>query len=264
MWERAWTEMKKVFLNEFSGKEIQQGIEQGRIDCAITVFGACESHGPHLPLGPDLFVPAEIARRAAMQLDNVVVAPEVPFGTSLHYNKFPISVTLKYETCIAIAEDVIESLIEGGIEHVVILNGHDGNIPALEIAARNVKDRYEHATIVYIPAWWEITRARMPESFDVWDGLGHGGEGETSITMAVKPDLVDLDEAVSQVPHDIIELQDFMTVIWDIGELSETGAIGDPTRASREKGEKMLDIVVDYLVSLIRKLDERDWKYERI
>ncbi len=255
--------MKKVFLNEFTAKEIKDGIEQGKIDCAITIFGSCESHGWHLPLGPDLFVPTEIARRAAMELDNVVVAPGVPFGTSIHYNRYPLSVTLKYETSIAVAEEIFESLINSGLRHIVILNGHDGNIPALEIAARNVKDRHKDATMVYIPAWWEITGGRMPEDFDVWNGLGHGGEGETSMTMAVRPDLVDLGEAVSQVPDDIIDMEDFMTVIWDIEELSSTGATGDPTRASLEKGEKMLGIVVGYLVDLIRMLDSRNWKYER-
>ncbi len=254
--------MKKVFLNEFTGREIEEGIASGEINCAVVIFGSCESHGPHLPLGPDLFVPTEVARRAAEELDNVVVAPGVPFGTSLHYNKFPLSVTLTYETCIAVAEEVLASLIESGIHRIVILNGHDGNIPALEIAARNVKDQYTEAAIVYIPAWWEITGARMPEDFHEWNGLGHGGEGETSITMAVRPDLVNADDAVSQMPRDIIELEDFMTVIWDIGELSETGATGDPTRASQKKGEKMLDIVTEYLVTMIKDLDERDWNYE--
>lgn len=255
--------MKKVFLNEFTAAEIKEAIEQGTVDCAITIFGSCESHGWHLPLGPDLFVPTEIARRAAVELDNAVVAPGVPFGTSIHYNKYPLSVTLSYQTTIAVAQEIFESLIRSGIEHIVILNGHDGNIPALEIAARNAKNEYPEAAIVYIPAWWEITGARMPEDFDVWNGLGHGGEGETSITMAVKPELVDPAAAVSQVPEDIIDLEDFMTVIWDIEEISATGATGDPTKASREKGEKMLDIVVDYLVTLIRTLDERNWGYER-
>ena len=255
--------MRRVFLNELSAREVKEKVETGDIDCVITVFGSCESHGWHLPLGPDLFVPEEIARRVAIELDHVVVAPGMPFGTSIHYNRFPLSLTLRYETTISVAEDLFESLIRHGIEHILILNGHDGNIPALEIAARNVKDRHQGASIVYIPAWWEITGARMSEEFGAWNGLGHGGEGETSITMAVRPDLVNLEEAISQVPHDIVNMGDLATVIWDIEELSATGATGDPTKASREKGEKMLDTVVDYLVNLIQDLDSRDWKYDR-
>jgi creatinine amidohydrolase len=252
----------KVFLNEFTAKELKELIGDKKIDSAITVFGSCESHGWHLPLGPDLFVPTEIARRAAGKLEKTIVVPGVPFGTSMHYNQYPLSITLRFETIIAVAEDMFESLIDSGIRHIVILNGHDGNIPALEIAARKVKDRHKDAVMVLIPAWWEITGAKMAEDFQVWNGLGHGGEGETSITMAVRPDLVNLEDAVAQIPNDVIRLSDFSTIIWDIKEITETGATGDPTKATKEKGEKMLDIVTEYVVTLIRELESSNWDYD--
>ena len=254
--------MKKVVLNEFSAKELKQKFEAHEIDSAITTFGSCESHGWHLPLGPDLFVPEEIAKRAALRLGKTIVVPGVPFGTSIHYNQFPMSVTLRFETTIAIAEDIFESLINNGIKHIIILNGHDGNIPALEIAARKVKDRHKEAVLVFIPAWWNITGARLKGTFDVWDGLGHGGEGETSITMAVKPELVNLEYAKSQVPHDVIGFGEFSTIIWDIKEVTETGATGDSTKASLEKGQKMLDCVTDYVVEIVEKLEKMGWKYD--
>lgn len=254
--------MKKVFLNEFSARELKEMMANHQLDSAITVFGSCESHGWHMCLGPDLFVPTEIAKRAALKLNKTIVVPGVPFGTSIHYNQYPLSITLRYETIIAIAEDIFESLIQNGIQHIVILNGHDGNIPALEIAARNVKDRHKDAVLVYIPAWWEITGAEMEKDFEVWNGLGHGGEGETSITMAVKPDLVDLTYAESQVPQDTIHLSKGATIIWDIKELTCTGATGDNTKATKEKGEKMLRIMVDYLVDLIQKFEANNWTYD--
>jgi len=252
----------KVFLNEFTAKELKELIGKNKIDSIITVFGSCESHGWHLPLGPDLFVPMEVARRAAEKLERTIVAPGVPFGTSIHYNQFPLSLTLRFETTIAIAEDIFESLINNGIKHIVILNGHDGNIPALEIAARKVKDRHKEAVLVLVPAWWDITGAKMPQDFEVWNGLGHGGEGETSIMMAVRPDLVNLEEAISQVPHDVIGFGDFSTIIWDIKEITETGATGDPTKATKEKGEKMMDIVTEYVIELIKKLESSNWNYD--
>lgn len=254
--------MKKIFLNEFTAKEIQEKLANEEIDSAITMFGACESHGWHLPLGPDIFVPTEIAKRAAERLEKTVVVPGIPFGTSIHYNHFPLTVSLRYETTISIAEDIFISLISHGIKHIIILNGHDGNIPALEVAARNVKNQYKDATIVYIPAWWEITGEKMQEDFEVWNGLGHGGEGETSITMAVKPELVNLEDAVCQMPNDMIRLSKHASIIFDIQEITTTGAIGDPTKATVEKGEKMLTIVVDYLVDLIKELEKSDWRYD--
>lgn len=254
--------MKKVFLNEFNAKELKDMLENNQIDSAITIFGSCESHGWHMCLGPDLFVPTEIAKRAAERLDKTIVVPGVPFGTSIHYNRFPLSITLKYETTIAIAEDIFESLINSGIKNIIILNGHDGNIPALEIAARNVKNRHNDAVLILIPAWWEITGSKMKDDFEVWNGLGHGGEGETSITMAVRPNLVNLEDAKSQIPQDTIKFGEFSTIIWDIKEITETGATGDSTKATMEKGEKMLNIVADFVVDLIKQMEENDWSYD--
>ena len=254
--------MKKVFLNEFTGKEIKEMMENDQLDSAITIFGACESHGCHNPLGPDIFVPTEIAKRVAERLDKTVVVPGIPYGTSIHYDHFPLTISLDYQTTIAVAEDIFKSLIRHGIDNILILNGHDGNIPALEVAARNVKEKYKDASIIYVPAWWEITGEKMEEDFEVWDGLGHGGEGETSIMMAVNESLVDLEDAVRQMPDDMIKLSEHSSVIFDITEITTTGAIGDPTRATKEKGEKMLSIVVDYLVDLIQTLEKNDWKYD--
>ena len=254
--------MKKVFLNEFTGKEIKEMMENDQLDSAITIFGACESHGWHNPLGPDIFVPTEIAKKVAERLDKTVVVPGIPYGTSIHYDHFPLTISLDYQTTIAVAEDIFKSLIRHGIDNILILNGHDGNIPALEVAARNVKEKYKDASIIYVPAWWEITGEKMKEDFEVWDGLGHGGEGETSIMMAVNESLVDLEDAVRQMPDDMIKLSEHSSVIFDITEITTTGAIGDPTRATKEKGEKMLSIVVDYLVDLIQTLEKNDWKYD--
>lgn len=67
--------MKKVYLNEFTTEELKNRFDKGEIDSAITIFGSCESHGPHLPLGPDLFVPEAVARRAAQRLSRTIVVP---------------------------------------------------------------------------------------------------------------------------------------------------------------------------------------------
>ena len=253
--------MKKVFLNEFSALEVKAMLEEADQWTAITCFGSCESHGWHCCLGPDYFVPTEVAKRVAEKLDKVVVVPSVPFGTSIHYNQYPMSVTLRYDTEIAIAEDIFESLINNGIKHIYILNGHDGNIPALEIAAHNVKDRHKDARFLYMPAWWNKVGPIMGDRFEVWNGLGHGGEGETSIMMAVRPDLVNLEYAESQVPEKVIDVNKTTDIIWDIKEITKTGATGDPTKATIEKGNQMLDILVGLVSDAIEEMRKSEWKY---
>lgn len=253
--------MKKIFLNEFTAYDLKDLLAKGDKLTAICTFGSCESHGWHCCLGPDTFVPTEVAKRVAERLDDIIVVPCVPFGVSIHYNKYPMSVTLRYETAIAIAEDIFESLILYGIKHIYILNGHDGNIPALEIAAHNVKNRHLDVKFLFLPAWWEKVGSAMGDRFEVWNGLGHGGEGETSIMMAIRPELVDITRAVSQVPETVIRINKTTGIIWDIKEVTETGATGDPTKASVEKGNQMLDILVDLVSGGIEEMNRIGWNY---
>jgi creatinine amidohydrolase len=254
--------MKKVILNEFTGKEVETLLLKKSVLTAIVVFGSCESHAQHLPLGSDIFVPMEIAKQVAEKLENTIVVPGIPLGTSMHYNHFPMSITLRFETVIALAEDILVSLLNNGIQRILILNGHDGNIPALEIAARKVKEIHKNAAIIFMPAWWETMANLLGESFFAsHHGLGHGGEGETSIMQAIKPESVDLTLAINQTPKDIFEFPGIHFIV-EIQEISKTGATGDPTKASKVKGEKMLQALVDYLVSVLETLNKRDWRYD--
>lgn len=255
--------MKKVMLNEFTGREIRELLQSGQEITALVSFGSCENHADHLPLGPDMFVPEAVARRVTLRAGNTVVLPCTPFGTSVHYNAHPLAITLRYETNIALAEDIFASLLHHGIRRMLVINGHDGNIPAIEIAARNVKARHPQAAIVVVPAWWDLVGQHLGKGFfDSWDntGLGHGGEGETSAMMALRPDLVELAHAQKQIPSEVFD--DYgVNRIWDIGEISTTGATGDPRCASAEKGERILACLVDVLCALLAKLDAANWRY---
>lgn len=255
--------MKKVMLNEFTGEEIRNLLQSCDNVVAIVSFGSCENHADHLPLGPDYFFPEEVARRVAVQLDSTIVVPCTPFGTSLHYDAYPMAISVRFETNIMLAEDIFNSLIRHGIRRILVINGHDGNIPAIEIAARNVKDKNRNITLLYIPAWWDMVGKKLEDDFfDSWNGtgLGHGGEGETSAMMAVRPDLVKLENAKSQIPGDVFD--DYgISYIWDISEISETGATGAPQFATKEKGEKIISCLVNSIVGLIKHLNINDWNY---
>ena len=256
--------MKKTMLNEFTGKEIRELLSSGRQLTAITCFGSCENHADHLPLGCDHFVPEAVARLVAERVPDTIALPCVPFGTSLHYNSYPMAITLRFETNVAIAEDIFESLVKQGIKRIVIFNGHDGNIPALEIAARNVKSRHADVAMIYIPAWWDaVGKILGNEFFDSWagTGLGHGGEGETSMVLATRPELVDMAQARCEIPHDVFNYYG-VTFIWDIAEISATGHTGDATKATIAKGEKMTEALVDFIVGILEKLNANGWAYD--
>jgi creatinine amidohydrolase len=226
---------------------------------AILVVGSTECHGDHLPFGTDTLVPYEVACKVAEKIPGTLVLPPIPYGMSEHYAHFPLTISLRSETLIAVLKDILRSLIRQGIEKILVLNGHDGNIAPIEIAAREIKVENPQAKIAVLEAWW-ITAGKLlpPNTFDVWNGLGHGGEGETSIMLALHPELVEMDYAQGRVPE---ELPKEIEIKWLFHELTPYGATGDPKKATVNKGKQMVEALVNHIVQFIRDMDSKDWKY---
>lgn len=224
----------------------------------ILPLGSLESHGNHLPFGTDSLTPHLIGLEVAARVPKTAVLPPVNYGVSEHYKQFPFTVSLQFETEIAILRDILESVYREGIRKVFIMNGHDGNIAPIEIAARTAKVNHSDFKIVSLDAWWKLVGDLVPPGFfEVWNGLGHGGEGETSICLGLFPELVDMPKAAGVVPH----LPPHVDVKWTFNELTNTGASGDPTKGTREKGLKMKEILVDTIVQILKDLDKNDWDY---
>ena len=224
----------------------------------ILPLGSLESHGPHLPFGTDALTAYLIALEIAQRVPKTAVLPPVNYGVSEHYKEFPFTVSLQFETETALLRDILESVYREGIRKVFIMNGHDGNIAPIEIAARTAKVAHPDFKIVSLDAWWRLVGELVPPGFfEVWNGLGHGGEGEMSISLALFPELCDPAKAAGVVPN----LPPYVDVKWRSSELTNTGASGDPTKGSREKGLKMKEVLVDTVVQLLTELDRHDWDY---
>jgi len=246
--------MKSVKLEEFN----QDSFVEADVDKVILAFGSTESHGGHLPFGCDTFVSYDIALAIAKKLSHTVVAPPLWFGMSEHYSHKPMCISLSDETLIRIIGEMIESLIRWGVQKVLVINGHDGNIAALEIAARRIKIKYPDFKLAILSAWW-VTAGNLlpPDTFEANNGLGHGGEGETSIGLAIFPDLCDMSKAKGMVP----EVDNNVNLVWNFSELTEFGATGSPELASPEKGRLMKERLVEYLVDFVKRMDEQNWRY---
>jgi len=248
--------MRRYKLEEFN----QHLIQAEKPDKAILAVGSTESHGEHLPFGTDTFVSYEIACEVAKQLDDAVVVPPLWYGMSMHYRHKPMCVSLTNETIIKVLKEVMNSLIYWGIKKIVVINGHDGNIAPIEIAARDIKVEHPEIGLAVLDAWWVTAGELLPkDTFEVWDGLGHGGEGETSIAMAVVPELVDLSRAQGQIP----DMDANVKLIWNFQELTDYGASGAPEKATVEKGEKMKKVLVDYVAGWVRRMDKQGWRYDK-
>jgi creatinine amidohydrolase len=246
----------KRFIEEMNALEVRKTVNEKTI--AILVFGACENHGDHMPFGSDFIFPTEIAKRLATKVNNVIVLPAIPYGVSLHHDQFQMTMSINPETLVGIISDLLSSLIQNKIRRVLIINGHDGNIGPIEVAARSIKNKHPEMTIACLESWWILVGQLKKDLFEVWSGLGHGGEAETSAILAVRPDLVNMVSAPKEV---IPKLPENIRIFWKFDELTSTGATGAPQKASIEKGNEILQMLEDLLLSFIKEMELSDWKY---
>ncbi len=248
--------MKSVQLEKLTTKEF---VAAG-FAAAIVPLGACESHGDHMPFGTDGLTSHALAVQVAEQLERTVVLPPNYLGMSDHYRHQPMCITVSSDTQTRVVRDVLESLHDWGIDRVLVINGHDGNTAPIEIAARDVKIAHPEMSIAAID-WWVITNQRLPkDTFDVWGGWGHAGEAETSIGLALFPDLMQMAEARGQVPT----VDPYVKEIWLFNELTAYGASGAPKHATPEKGKLIVDTVVEYMVPYMQRFERDGLAYNPI
>ena len=225
-------------------------------DKAVLAVGSTEYHGQHLPYGTDTLVSEHIATEVSKGVEGMLMLPPIPYGMSAHYSEFPLAITLKTETLMHVLFEVFDSLRKHGIPRLLIVNGHDGNIPAIDAATNEYRTEHPKFKILVLSAWWVTAGELVPEdTFEVWNGLGHAGEGETSMMLRVDPTLVDMSRAQGVVP----DLPEHVEWKWRFNEITPYGVTGDPTKATPEKGKLMNDALVNLLVDQVKMLDEKNW-----
>jgi len=256
---------KKLLLEEMNANQVKNIVNNNSI--AFIILGSCENHGDHLPFGSDFMFPMNLTKVILEKIvnnnpssdHNYFILPVMPYGVSIHHNDFQMTMSLKLSTMISVIEDILDSLAKNEIKKVLIINGHDGNIAPIEVASRNLKDKYPDMVIACLESWWVLVGQKNTSIFNVWRGLGHGGEAETSAMLVVRPDLVDLksapDQIIPNLPSDDIRLY------WKFSELTRTGATGAPREASVQKGQEIIDILERVVLDFINKMNGSNWRY---
>ena len=140
-------------LNELWKMTAHQ-VKEGNFTKAILAIGSCEAHGQHVAEGCDTLVSYRLSKQIADQIEGLLVLPPITVGYSAHYDSFPFSLTLSYDTITSVIYDMVESVIRNGITHIILMNGHDGNIAPIEIASRKIKEAYPEVQIASLTQWW--------------------------------------------------------------------------------------------------------------
>ena len=152
-----------------------------------------------------------------------------------HYSHKPMCISLSSQTLVTVYTEVLDSLVRWGVKKVLVIIGHDGNISSMDIAARDIKIKYPDMGLAILDAWWVSAGNLLPEeTFEVWNGLGHGGEGETSIGLALFPELCDMSQAKGMLP----EMDPNVKLVWNFQELTEYGATGAPEKRRWKRARK--------------------------
>ena len=200
---------------------------------AVLLFpvGATEQHGPHLPVGTDHFAVEQIARAAgqvAAQQVPVVVAPTLPFGSSHHHIPFGGTMSLSTETYYRLVFELCETLIQGEWRRIFILNGHGGNHEVVQLVARDLALKYP--VQMAAASYWNIAWDKFIEAgANIGARLpGHAGFFETSVVIALRPELIREPRPQRRTVTTIKQEQTFGHTISERPHHADADGVSDP------------------------------------
>ena len=241
--------------------------EFSRARIAVLPVAAVEQHGPHLPVGVDTYIAdAYLKRVRALLLENspAVFLPVQQVGASDEHRAFRGTLTLSPETALATFTEIGESVFRAGIKKLVIINSHGGNIALIDLAARQL--RVHHGMLAVHTSWG---RFGYPDGLfseaERTHGI-HGGDIETSIMLAAYPDLVRREKIANFMPATYAMERDYAHLRadfpagfgWMTQDLNPSGAVGDASLATAEKGATALDHGARAFVALLDDVERFD------
>jgi len=235
-------------LAELRAPEIGERLSAGSV--VIQPIAAVEQHGPHLPLATDLviaerLVDAVVAERGD-DLD-LWVLPPLAYGKSNEHDWCPGTITLGATTLLQVLDDVGRSVARLPTRKLAFVNGHGGNSSLLQVALRELRLAHGLATFLLHPG---VPPDQGGASTREELGMGiHGGLGETSLLLHLRPELVDMGRAARHVPEGLagnrhVRFGGPVAFGWTSDDFGPSGVIGDPTGATAERGKQQFEAMV--------------------
>ncbi|ROR21002.1 creatinine amidohydrolase [Comamonas sp. BIGb0124] len=228
--------------------------------------GAIEQHGPHLPCSVDSVIASGVIGKALERLPSDVRAfamPPITYGKSEEHLHFPGTMTLTGTTLLSTLVEIGESVYRSGFRKLLLANGHGGQPQVLEMAAREL--RLRHGDFVIVP--FGVSRLPSAASRQVGEQekklAMHAGHSETALMLALAPDTVHMERAIANFPpafpSKMLSSDGRPACAWVARDFGPTGIIGDPTTATREQGEEILDTLADSWVQALTELYQLQW-----
>lgn len=236
---------KPILWEELTWEEVANIRENGQ-DLVILPVGATEQHSLHLPVGVDTFSVMAVAQGVSAKT-GFPILPPLAYGVSLgHTSKWPGTISLRPETLSAIVLEIAEWVVCAGFSRLVLLNGHYTNWAPLRCGLENIRYQYPQLKIA-LRSVWEISES-INQLYQQDAVNFHANCAETSIMMAIRPDLVHPNKAQDEPDR---SAHCFFT--YNVSQESVHGGVGNPSEATTKFGQSLLNRCVETLSQQLEK-----------
>lgn len=256
--------MRKIRYEDLTWPQIQEAAKQNTI--IVQPIAAIEQHGPHLPLSTDTCQTNAVAIRAvemAAKEVPVLLAPTIPWGFSTlqmdlpgDKDRYPGTLSIKTTTLMTLVGELCYCFVRAGFRRIILLNGHGGNYQPLQVAARDIRD--VTGAIIAVAPFYTLAPTEEMLPFIEEGTIKHAAEWETSLMLAIDEKNVDKERIVRDpkavhavhvktkyAARDELGGKQFGTKVMFAEknvDYSINGVVGDPSLATKDKGEKLLEI----------------------
>ena len=233
------------------------GVRENAYSAAVLPLGATEPHNLHLPYGTDTITTEWlgdlICEKAYALGAKVILLPCVPFGVDSNLMSFPLTISLDPSTLDRIITDVVQSVEAHGIRKLVLFNGHGGN--SLKHTLRELFGKTQ--CFLSLVDWYTVCKDIYSQIFDAPDD--HAGEMETSLALHLFPELTELslaDDGATRASRFEAIRKGWVQVTRPFGVVTRHCAIGNPKKATAEKGRRLIEALVDRLGTYLKELSD--------
>ena len=249
-WDPAMT-IKTVMLEELTWPLVEKALKNG-YKTVLVPIGSIEQHGHHLPLATDSLIGEALAKRVAEKMGDTLVAPVIQPGCSVHHMAFPGSLDVSPTTLMSLIRDICFSLDHHGFENIILIPSHGGNFAPVATIIQEIAPKLEANLIAMgdlMGFIGKMQEAAVEMSISREAVGGHACAGETSMILAIRPDLVRMKDAKPGY------IGPFTTKYQREGfkAVSPTGVMGDPRPATKEAGRLMIEKITEMYLAAIKR-----------
>lgn len=234
---------------------------------AVLPVAATEQHGPHLPLNVDTLLVDGVVRACLPHLLSdlpVLFLPTQAVGLSPEHQAYAGTLSHSAHTTLDVWTQLAESVARSGIRKLVLLNSHGGQVGLMDVVGRDLRSRLQ--MLVYSVSWFHLPLGAAAEAFSAHEhrfGI-HAGDMETSMVLALRPDLVDMAAAQNFTSTSEARAQNFpilgngksAKLAWQTQDYNPHGAVGNAAAATAEKGQALLQAAGQALAQLLAEIDQ--------